>query len=102
MSNTCYHEMLKNAFLIISFVLISFLSQAQETRQRINYTVSVNSKIGEISMSKEELKNAKVGVHTFNVNDEGKVVLKNFTLKCPGQNPLIVNGEVMSSDANQK
>jgi hypothetical protein len=91
---------MRNLF-IICFISISFFCQAQENKAKNNYNVSVNSKTGETTLTKEELKKAKIGVEIFNSEFAGKVSLQGFTFKCPGQKAIVVKGDKLPAEAIQ-
>jgi biotin carboxylase len=96
---------MKNSFikslLVICFLSSSILCTAQENKRRNNYTLSVNSKIGETTMTRDDLKNATIGVEIFNSEFKEKVRLQGFTFKCPGQKALVIKGDKLTADAIQ-
>jgi hypothetical protein len=89
-------------FLIIAFIFISHLSNAQESNRNMDFAMSVNSKTGETAMTKEELIQATLGVHV-NKNSEfaGRTMLIGFTFKCPGQKAFVIQGNQLTGQAIQ-
>jgi hypothetical protein len=88
-------------FLVTCFISISFLCQAQETKARSGYSVTVNSKMGEMTMTKEELKNAAFGVRHVLPELAAKASLQGFKFKCPGRATIVIQGDKLTSDAIQ-
>ena len=88
-----------NNLIVTFFISVSIFCQAQDTHKQGNYILSVDSKTGEIIMSKEDLKNATISLQAKKSGEN--VILKAFKLKCPGHKAIIVNGEKMTAEAIQ-
>ena len=87
-------------YLIVIFLVASAnVSNAQEKVERKGFALSVNSKIDEALMTKEDLKNATFGVHSFYEEFVGRVGLKGFTIKYPGQKEIKIQGNKLNAEA---
>ncbi|MBD3581550.1 hypothetical protein [Flavobacterium selenitireducens] len=90
------------SFHIIILLILSLISSnsfAQNQKERKGYAVSVNLKFDEAEMTKEEFQNATFGVHSFYPEMVGRVGLKAFTVKYPGQKEIKITGNKLSDEA---
>ena len=93
---------MKNLLFKISLFLLittNAFCQTDIEKEKEGFVVTVNSKFFEAIMTKDEFKNAKFGIHSFNPEMAGKFGLKKFTVKYPGQKPIVNEGDKLNEQA---
>ena len=88
-------------FAILLFAMTSFDGFAQENSRQKGFSIAVNSKVGEISMTKNEFETAVFSVHSFHPEFVGRIGIKGFSVKYPGQKEIKINGNQLNEQAKQ-
>ena len=86
---------------ILLLVMTGFESLSQEISKQKGFSIAVNSKFGEISMTKNEFETAVFSVHSFYPEFVGRIGIKGFSVKYPGQKEIKIDGNKLNDQAKQ-